>query len=170
MGSRPVADSSTSPGACLKIWSLETSGTPGRRAVAAIQRSACWSRWLSADRFGRHLVLDSTRGDSTRGDPPGRVAQWTLVLTFATSGTVARRQPAGPQPSWCLPALPRRSRRRLGQQANIGGPLSSDALQRCQENWPFRSAFISRDDVIALVGVRRKDRPPTAACGQVQRR
>jgi hypothetical protein len=43
-----VAVSSWSPGVAWKMPSLDTNGTPSRRAVAAIQRSASCSRWLRA--------------------------------------------------------------------------------------------------------------------------
>jgi len=42
------ADSSARSGTPRKILSSETSGTPRRMAVAAIQRSALCSRWASA--------------------------------------------------------------------------------------------------------------------------
>ena len=43
-----VAVSRRSPGVLWKMPSLETSGTPRRRAVAATERSASCSRWLRA--------------------------------------------------------------------------------------------------------------------------
>ena len=48
LGQALAMDSSARPGTLRKIPSLETSGIPRRKAVAAIQRSASCSCWASA--------------------------------------------------------------------------------------------------------------------------